>query len=67
MEELAGGVVTDANLHSGFVWEIHNGRDARLLTFKVYSQPNVSHHPPIATRTTTFNRSCANRARRVGF
>jgi hypothetical protein len=40
MEELAGGIVTDTNLHSGFVREIHNGRDSGYLTFKVYSQPN---------------------------
>jgi hypothetical protein len=48
MEELAGCVVTDTKFHSGFVWEIHNGRDAGLLTFKVYSQPNGE--PPSADR-----------------
>jgi hypothetical protein len=40
MEELAGGIVTDTNLHRGFVREIHNARDGGLLTFRVYSQPN---------------------------
>lgn len=37
VEELAGGLVADQTVHSGFVKELHTLRDCALLTFKTYS------------------------------